>query len=236
MYSQPWRPILSNNNLTDTAKLLAPIIRPRMIALYEELPGTGYARTVLLVDDVQPIDTFSKHTWNREVAPLGNPMRENKIANSKDYLDLNEVDASLHDDCALQYEWQTRSFPNCNILHEFDLTTPFDQWDENRTRYQYLTHGFYRDVLSTLDDVGVEIIFKPIRLRHDFTYRNLDRMRRDSLVMERLTGQKYVLDIYAFCGTSGLFEFANGGDITKALWPSKGGSFTPDTVGEAAHR
>ena len=53
-------------------------------------------------------------------------------------------------------------------------------------------------------------------------YRNFDRMRRDGLVMGELTKSKYVLDIYAFCGTSGLFEYADGGDIEETIWPSDG--------------
>jgi hypothetical protein len=37
--------------------------------------------------------------------------------------------------------------------------------------------------------------------------------------MERLTKSNFVVDIYGFCGNSGLFEFADGGDIKDALFP-----------------
>jgi hypothetical protein len=37
--------------------------------------------------------------------------------------------------------------------------------------------------------------------------------------MERLTKSPFVLDIYGFCGNSGLFEFGSGGDISEAIWP-----------------
>jgi hypothetical protein len=37
--------------------------------------------------------------------------------------------------------------------------------------------------------------------------------------MERLTRNPFVVDIYAYCGNSGVFEFADGGDIADALWP-----------------
>lgn len=54
---------------------------------------------------------------------------------------------------------------------------------------------------------------------HDFTHPNYDRHRRDAVAMERLTKSPFVLDIYGFCGNSGLFEFGNGGDIAGAIWP-----------------
>jgi hypothetical protein len=37
--------------------------------------------------------------------------------------------------------------------------------------------------------------------------------------MERLTKSNFVVDIYGFCGNSGLFEYAGGGDIKDALFP-----------------
>jgi hypothetical protein len=55
---------------------------------------------------------------------------------------------------------------------------------------------------------------------HNFTHRNYDRHRRDAVAMERLTKSPFVLDIYGFCGNSGLFEFGSGGDIAGAIWPN----------------
>jgi len=37
--------------------------------------------------------------------------------------------------------------------------------------------------------------------------------------MERLTKSNFVVDIYGFCGNSGLFEYADGGDIKDAILP-----------------
>jgi hypothetical protein len=37
--------------------------------------------------------------------------------------------------------------------------------------------------------------------------------------MEHLTKSNFVVDIYGFCGNSGLFEYADGGDIKDALFP-----------------
>ena len=49
-------------------------------------------------------------------------------------------------------------------------------------------------------------------------FRNFERMRRDSLVMDELTGEKYILNIYSFCGADGIFEYADGGDIEQAIF------------------
>jgi hypothetical protein len=32
------------------------------------------------------------------------------------------------------------------------------------------------------------------------------------------------VDIYSFCGNSGVFTYANGGDISVALWPHDAGT------------
>ena len=97
------------------------------------------------------------------------------------------------------------------------MTTP--TLETNGAKYKFLTHGFYRDVLSAFDPVGEPFVFKPMRRKHRFTFRNFDRMRRDAVVMDRLTAHKYILNIYGFCGTSAVFEYADGGDIDSTLWP-----------------
>jgi len=34
----------------------------------------------------------------------------------------------------------------------------------------------------------------------------------------------YVVNIYGYCGNSGIFEYSDGGDINDAVWPDKGDS------------
>ena len=50
--------------------------------------------------------------------------------------------------------------------------------------------------------------------------RNYDRHRRDALAAERLTWSPNVIDIYSYCGNSGIYELAPGGDIEEVLWYS----------------
>lgn len=70
---------------------------------------------------------------------------------------------------------------------------------------------------------GENHVLKTIRYQHDYSERNYDRHRRDALAMERLAAHPFVMDIYGFCGNSGLFEFAPGGDVSNALWPDDKG-------------
>ena len=69
-----------------------------------------------------------------------------------------------------------------------------------------------------------------MRYQHSFTPRNFDRMRRDSVTMERLTRSPFIVNLYAFCGTTGLSEFGDGGDLPDALWPPTQTTHTTETI------
>jgi hypothetical protein len=163
------------------------------------------------------------------------------ILDSNDYRALDEyVETSNTNtnnnnntaDCQLPQDWQLMYHPACNSLHEIDFTAPSLTQRSVVSlpgggklqptlvlKFQIVTHGYYRDVFSLLDeyDTTTHMAFKPMRYKHDYTFRNLDRMRRDALVMAQLTRSKYVVNIYLHCGTSGLFEFGNGGDLEAAI-------------------
>ena len=52
---------------------------------------------------------------------------------------------------------------------------------------------------------------------HDFDDWTFHRQSRDAIVSERLTSSPRVTSIFAFCGNSGFFDFANGGSLTDRL-------------------
>lgn len=107
-----------------------------------------------------------------------------------------------------------RSYPSCNLLHEHDLGLV------TSNKVKILSNGYWRDVWKVRDGAQELQALKTIRYKHDFKDRNYDRHRRDALAMERLTSSANVMDIWAFCGNSGIFEFAPGGDIGDKLWYS----------------
>lgn len=124
------------------------------------------------------------------------------------------------DECRAQYSWQLTSFPTCNAIHETDLTN-LPAPNRKTVQVRLITYGFYRDVWLIQEFNQAKRVLKTLRYEHDFTPRNYDRHRRDALAMERLTKSPHILNIYGYCGNSGLFEYAEGGDISRVIWPSK---------------
>lgn len=135
------------------------------------------------------------------------------LRDSKDY-EYGMRDAFENGDCKAQYEWQLKSYPSCNALHEHDLGLV------TKGTVKILGHGYWRDVWRVMDGEQEEQVLKTIRYEHDFEDRNYDRHRRDALAMERLTASTNIVDIYAFCANSGVFEYAPGGDLEDMLWYS----------------
>jgi hypothetical protein len=148
---------------------------------------------------------------------------------------------SMDDECQFKYDWQEGAFPNCNLIHEFELgqlNRMLGRMARKRLRLRegdgndlvkYLSHGYWRDVwvLShrnapnghQLKEKEELTVLKTLRYEHDFTDRNYDRHRKDALASERLSGSPYVVDIFAFCQNTAVFEYGEGGDIDGKLWP-----------------
>lgn len=128
-------------------------------------------------------------------------------------------------ECRAQYDWQLTAFPSCNMIHEVDLTNLRGSPHGGRRNdepVRLIGNGYYRDVWTVREELTHDKrVLKTLRYEHDFTERNYDRHRRDALAMERLTKSSHVVDIYGYCSSSGLFEFADGGDISRVIWPRK---------------
>lgn len=160
---------------------------------------------------------------------------------SKDY-EFRRADPFETEDCKAQYDWQLASYQTCNMMHELDLTDMYFVHpradDPNYTgakfasRLKRISNGYWRDVWTLQEHkFGAaeydskrqlrKIVMKTMRYQHDFVERNYDRHRRDALVSEHLKKSKYVVDIYSFCGNSGLFEYGSGGDIVNAIWSAE---------------
>jgi len=141
------------------------------------------------------------------------------LLDSKDYKD-NMRDELEEGDCVAQFDWQTMSYPTCNSLHELDFNDlrPFPK---SFVRVNLVGNGYWRDVWAVKDVFNKLYALKTMRIRHDWVDRNYDRHRRDALASERLTSSKNIVDVYGYCGNSGIFEYGSGGDIETMLWYSK---------------
>jgi hypothetical protein len=152
--------------------------------------------------------------------------------------------------CRAQFAWQKATYMTCNIHHELDMTIfssnilqrQLERDEHNNESLRLVANGYYRDVWVLTNDhydndvTGMissssnatnngsdknKIVLKTLRYEHEFDLRNWDRHRRDAIAMERLTSSRFVLDIYASCGNSGLTEYAPGGSIKNALFPRR---------------
>lgn len=119
------------------------------------------------------------------------------------------------DGCVPAADWQTKSFPNCNIVHEFDLRsagtnvgTKQNQVDFEET-LSFLGQGWFRHAWKLQLASNESIVLKTLRLERDFLAEYYELHRRDALAMERLTHSAFVMNVYGYCGQSALNELAD---------------------------
>jgi hypothetical protein len=139
-------------------------------------------------------------------------------AGSEDY-EEGRSDPFEHDSCVAPFTWMTTSFPTCNTLHEFDLSS--DPFRLNEIQVSLEGSGYWRDIWKIQSPSNFEplpLVLKTLRYIHDFEERNYDRHRRDAVATERLTWSPYIIHIHSFCANSAIYEFASGGDIESMLW------------------
>ncbi len=165
--------------------------------------------------------------------------------NSKDYRH-QIMRGSQNEECQ---PWQEgKAILNCNVIHEFELGQLSSPSGRRMARgklrsrreadgigfVKYLSSGDWRDVwmLShrnvVLDSSSSSLpskkneelaALKTLRYEHDFSDSNYVWHRRDALASERLSSSPYVVDIFAFCQNTAMFEYGAGGDIGERLWP-----------------
>eukprot|EP00550_Attheya_septentrionalis_P002966 CAMPEP_0198300278 /NCGR_PEP_ID=MMETSP1449-20131203/47555_1 /TAXON_ID=420275 /ORGANISM="Attheya septentrionalis, Strain CCMP2084" /LENGTH=565 /DNA_ID=CAMNT_0044002045 /DNA_START=100 /DNA_END=1793 /DNA_ORIENTATION=- len=90
--------------------------------------------------------------------------------------------------------WYRDQYPNCNSFHE-----------RKHMEYNnhYLSHGLFRSVFYAETSFGDEIAAKFLRSPDlDFSMEQFDNIRKDAIVMERLTESPIIVDIYGFCAMS----------------------------------
>lgn len=133
---------------------------------------------------------------------------------------LHSEDVSLRDplyegECVPMQEWQTTSFPICNIFHELDFFTK-----TVTNKFEFFTSGGYNDIFwlkanDKPDDP--ELAMKILIYGTGYTDRNFDRVRRDGLILERLTKSPFVMNTYGFCGFDVLTPFSDEGTLSTVL-------------------
>ncbi|GAX14374.1 hypothetical protein FisN_11Hh169 [Fistulifera solaris] len=121
--------------------------------------------------------------------------------------------------CQPRAEWQTKSFPTCNNLHELQLHAAlpevFKKSMDLEEELTVLGEGWFRttwrlDRRSYDKDVPTEsLVLKTLRIEREYKREYYELHRRDAVAMERLTRSPFVVDVYGACGNSAINELAN---------------------------
>jgi len=124
-------------------------------------------------------------------------------------------------DCIPMAEWQTQSFPNCNVVHEMDLRRAVSK--EDIASIRQFGKGFFRSTWKWAAVGDKSIAVKTLRMDREFHEFHFDLHRRDAVAMERLTHSPFVMNIYGYCGQSALSELADFiiNVYKKLKWPTK---------------
>jgi serine/threonine protein kinase len=177
-------------------------------------------------------DTDAYNYTNTYTAPLI-PHRPTKhMVPSPFNLNLNNATQknATREDCQPVLDWQTLSFPTCNMFHEMDMYSSFDNDSYSSTSgASYLGHGTIRDVWDVTNHInnntssspgdggGDGVVLKTLRLalgdnnagrnaNMEFSPHRQETHRRDAVASERLSWSKHVVDIYGYCAQSCLNE------------------------------
>jgi len=123
-------------------------------------------------------------------------------------------------ECVPMADWQTTFHPSCNSMHEMDMPSLL-----NKEAYSLVSNkGFWRNAWKVdmkVAENGMSpvshIVIKSLKYYHKPNDETFELNRVDAVSMEILTQSNYITDIYGYCGTTSLQEFAGAGDLAKFL-------------------
>ena len=158
---------------------------------------------------------------------------ETNVSSFKQSLPINKFKTKVHEipkKCEPYDEWQIRSFPSCNTMHEIDFSTSIRN-DEKRNHPFSLTfqnQGGGHDVwkLTSNDNLSPssfnkEFVLKTLRWKREYNKKEYEGTRIDSLAMERLHASKRVMNIHGYCSFVVMTEYANGRTFSNYFKASK---------------
>ena len=140
-------------------------------------------------------NTFNISRGERDIYISKLARKEQKRLMDSD--DFSYRDPLYEGECVPMQKWQETSFPNCNTIHELDF------YGKSRTdEFEYWQHGGYNDIFW-IDEKDKkedpELIMKILQYGTTYSDRNFDRVRRDGLILERLTKSPYGKELCICC-------------------------------------
>jgi len=221
--------------------------KPRTVGHYYTLTDSmSFVGTERLDPNRTPLyDNTHARIVREEFMTKAESKHQTHLLDSKDYAyGMADTMEDMGEHCKAQYDWQEKSFPTCNHLMEVDMTNLnlIPMFHDNHYNNKHdlplassslhsyskiIAHGYWRDVwriqnlLRNHGNHEETVVLKTMRYEHEYVPRNYDRHRRDAVAMERLTSSNFVMGIYAACGNSALFEYADGGSLDDSIWYNK---------------
>lgn len=126
-------------------------------------------------------------------------------------------------------EWWSGYYPTCNNFHQYDLTLKYDEDIRGAEFHEYdsayIAHGYFREVwlVENHDYEGPDetLALKLFRYKHEMNFKQLETIRKDALVMERLTASPRIVNMYGHCAFSITVE-AIDNEMEKFIVPGNG--------------
>jgi serine/threonine protein kinase len=89
--------------------------------------------------------------------------------------------------------------------------------------FSYYRSGCYRDAFLFDRPGAEEFVLKRMKLADKFiwNFKDLSRIQREAIIMEKLSASPHIIDMYGHCGTSVLLE-AMAGEIDTQIIPGSG--------------
>lgn len=156
-------------------------------------------------------------------------LTEQEVSAQERILDSDEYskrpEPMYTEECEPQYDWMTKVYPVCNMLHELDMTDIVLPKNvalsrgatDDMEKFRFVASGGYRDVYMFRDHNWDKLALKTLKTTRDFEERHYDRHRRDAIAADRLASVPTSVDIYGYCGQSAVYEFAEGGNLRDAI-------------------
>ena len=104
--------------------------------------------------------------------------------------------------CKPMHDWQSKSFPNCNMFHETNLS-----------EMKFLASGTIKSVFALSENIDGHVnkfVYKTLDFNssHKITPKRVNQERKDALILERTTGSRFIPNIHGWCSTDVLMENA----------------------------
>jgi hypothetical protein len=153
---------ISNYHSSKNVRLIGEF--PRCVYFADDQLQSAFGGESLLLEpnmEDYPSDRFISE-------PMSKPEAQDHLLNSKDYK-KGQMTPFESESCHAQDKWQMTSYPTCNTVYEFDLTSIFDSMT-GEARARLLANGFWRDVWSVREEASNDKrVLKTMRYKHPFS-------------------------------------------------------------------